>query len=167
MTSHPGPGILLTRPPADSVHLAEEEAAVAPVAALVEPAVGHGVLDRAVVLVRVGAVGEPAVVDVGAQVAVEAGDFLGFLPEMVRIADQYFKSRQEIDRQKVKDIIKEIRFRERESDDVEKAIMIKLGATDDMLPKTFFMMIRLVETTGDIADHLENAADMMRAMIAR
>ena len=57
------------RPAVGSVHLAQEEAAVALVAVLVEPAVGHGVLDRAVVLVRVEGVGEPALADVRAQFA--------------------------------------------------------------------------------------------------
>jgi predicted phosphate transport protein (TIGR00153 family) len=97
----------------------------------------------------------------------EVRDFLGFLPEMVQRAHSFFGSRQESDRLLVKEIVKEIRFRERESDDVEKTIMIRLCADEQIDPKTFFLMIRLVETTGDIADHLENASDMMRAMIAR
>jgi uncharacterized protein Yka (UPF0111/DUF47 family) len=32
---------------------------------------------------------------------------------------------------------------------------------------TVFHMIRLAETIGSIADHAENAGDMVRAMIAR
>jgi hypothetical protein len=97
----------------------------------------------------------------------EAGDYLGLLPEMVLRGDNFFKSRMEADRQAVKDIIREIRFREKESDDLEKTIFIRLCADKEMPSKTFFVMMRLVETTGDIADHLENASDMMRAMIAR
>ncbi len=97
----------------------------------------------------------------------EVHDFLGFLPEMVQRAHKFFVSRQETDRVAVKDIVKEIRFRERESDDVEKAILIRLCADEQLPPKTFFLMVRLVETTGDIADHLENSADMIRAMVAR
>ena len=34
-------------------------------------------------------------------------------------------------------------------------------------PVTVFHMIRLAETIGSIADHSENAGDMMRAMLAR
>jgi uncharacterized protein Yka (UPF0111/DUF47 family) len=34
-------------------------------------------------------------------------------------------------------------------------------------PVAVFQMIRLTETIGSIADHAENAGDMMRAMIAR
>jgi hypothetical protein len=97
----------------------------------------------------------------------EVGDYLGFLPEMVLRAHTYFKSRMEQDRVAVKDIIREIRFREKESDDLEKTLFIRLCADQSIPPRTYFLMIRLVETTGDIADHLENAADMMRAMIAR
>ncbi|MBM4329465.1 MAG: TIGR00153 family protein [Deltaproteobacteria bacterium] len=97
----------------------------------------------------------------------EVGDYLGLLPEMVLRGHKYFESRLEEDRQAVKDVIREIRFREKESDELERTIYIRLCADEGLPPKTFFLMMRLVETTGDIADHLENAADMMRAMIAR
>lgn len=99
--------------------------------------------------------------------AKEVGDYLGFLPEMVLRAHTYFGSRTEKDRESVKEMIREIRFRERESDDLEKTLFIRLCADESIPPRTFFLTIRLVETTGDIADHLENSADMMRIMIAR
>jgi predicted phosphate transport protein (TIGR00153 family) len=99
--------------------------------------------------------------------AKEVGDYIGFSPEMVRRAHTYFTTRMEKDREAVKEIIREIRFREKESDDLEKALLIRLCADEGIPSKTFFIMIRLVETTGDIADHLENSADMMRIMIAR
>ncbi|MFH1117645.1 MAG: TIGR00153 family protein [Pseudomonadota bacterium] len=99
--------------------------------------------------------------------AKEVSDYLGFLPAMVSKAHQYFGSRLESDRKAVKDIVREIRWREQQSDDLEKTILIRLCADEEIPPKTFFVMIRLVETTGDIADHLENSADMMRAMVAR
>ena len=86
---------------------------------------------------------------------------------MVQRAHTFFVSRIERDRISVKDIVKEIRFRERESDYLEKSLMVRLCADEKIDPKVFFLMIRLVETTGDIADHLENSADMIRAMIAR
>ena len=97
----------------------------------------------------------------------EVSDFLGLLPEMVQRAHTFFVSRIERDRIFVKDIVKEIRFRERESDYVEKSLMVRLCADEEMDPKVFFLMIRLIETTGDIADHLENSADMIRAMVSR
>jgi predicted phosphate transport protein (TIGR00153 family) len=99
--------------------------------------------------------------------AKEVGDYLGLLPEMVLRAHTYFNSRAENDRQLVKDIIREIRWREKESDDLEKTILIRLCADESVAPRTFFLTCKLVETTGDIADHLENSSDMMRAMIAR
>jgi predicted phosphate transport protein (TIGR00153 family) len=99
--------------------------------------------------------------------AKEVGDYIGFLPEMVQRGHTYFTSRMEQDREAVKEVIREIRFREKESDDLEKALFIRLCAEEGIPPKTFFIMIRLVETTGNIADHLENSADMMRIMIAR
>jgi predicted phosphate transport protein (TIGR00153 family) len=99
--------------------------------------------------------------------AKEVGDYIGFLPEMVRRAHTYFTSRMEGDREAVKEIIREIRFREKESDDLEKTLLIRLCACKEIPAKTFFVMIRLVETTGDVADHLENSADMIRIMIAR
>jgi len=37
----------------------------------------------------------------------------------------------------------------------------------EMDPVTVFHMIKLTEIIGSIADHAENAGDMMRAMIAR
>jgi predicted phosphate transport protein (TIGR00153 family) len=99
--------------------------------------------------------------------AKQVGDYLGFLPEMVQRAHSYFESRTEKDRDSVKEVIREIRFREKESDDVEKTMYIRLCADESIPPRTFYLMIKLVETTGDIADHLENSADMMRVMIAR
>lgn len=97
----------------------------------------------------------------------EVGDYLGFLPVMVSSAHKYFGSRLESDRDAVKDVIREIRWREKESDDLEKTLLIRLCADGEIPPKTFFVMIRLVEITGQIADHLENSSDMMRAMIPR
>lgn len=97
----------------------------------------------------------------------EVSDFVGFLPEMVSLAHKYFGTRYESDRQAIKNIVKEIRFRERESDELEKTIMVRLCADDEIPAKSFYLMLRLVETTGEIADHLENSADMMRAMITR
>ncbi len=95
------------------------------------------------------------------------GEYLGLLPELVERAHTYFETRMESDRQLVKEGVREIRHREKASDDMEKMIIVRLCAADTVPPKTFFIMTRLVETTGDIADHLENAADMMRVLIAR
>jgi len=50
--------------------------AVAFIPPLVDAAVGHGVFDRAIGLVRVSAIGEAAAADVGPHVAVQPGHLL-------------------------------------------------------------------------------------------
>ena len=60
-----------------SLLLSAEQMTITLVPPLVQPAVGHGVLDGAVVLVGVRAVGKLAEADVGPQIAVEAGHFFG------------------------------------------------------------------------------------------
>ena len=63
------------------------QSTVALVAARVESAVGHRIFDGAVRLVRMGAVGKPAVVDVDPQVAKEPGDLLGNHVPQLKLAD--------------------------------------------------------------------------------
>ena len=85
---------------------------------------------------------------------------------MVAEARQYFTNFAEKQRVLVKDIIHTLRQQEHEADKVEDAIKAKvLNLQID--PVTVFHMIRLAETIGSIADHAENAGDMMRAMLAR
>ena len=88
------------------------------------------------------------------------------LSTMVAEARVYFKNYSEKQRIVVKNIIREIRRQEHEADKIEDMIKRKvfaLGAD----PVTVFHMIRLAEVIGSIADHAENAGDMMRAMLAR
>jgi len=85
---------------------------------------------------------------------------------MVSEARKYFKYFSEKQRTLVKDIIRNLRRQEHEADKVEAMIKAKtLNMKID--PVTIFHMIRLAEIIGSIADHAENAGDMMRAMIAR
>jgi predicted phosphate transport protein (TIGR00153 family) len=85
---------------------------------------------------------------------------------MVSEARKFFSSFSEKQRRVVKDIIHTLRQQEHEADKVEDAIKAKvLNLQID--PVTVFHMIRLAETIGSIADHSENAGDMMRAMLAR
>jgi uncharacterized protein Yka (UPF0111/DUF47 family) len=85
---------------------------------------------------------------------------------MVSEARKYFKSFSEKQRNLVKDIIHTLRQQEHEADKVEDGIKQKvLNMTIE--PVIIFHMIRLAETVGSIADHAENAGDMMRAMLAR
>jgi uncharacterized protein len=88
------------------------------------------------------------------------------LSSMVAEARQYFKTFEEAQRVVVKGIIRTLRHQEREADRVEHTIKAKVFnmAVD---PVTIFHIVRLAEIIGSIADHAENAGDMMRAMVAR
>ena len=88
------------------------------------------------------------------------------LSNMVAGAREYFKSFSEKPRTQVKEIIHNIRNFEHEADQVEDAIKEKIFNMD-IDPITVFHNIRLAETIGSIADHAENAGDMMRAMLAK
>ncbi|UCF93631.1 MAG: TIGR00153 family protein [Desulfobacterales bacterium] len=88
------------------------------------------------------------------------------LSVMVTEAHKYFRSYSEKQRKVVKQIIHTIRQQEHEADKVEDAIKQKIFNTSSD-PITVFHMVRLAETIGSIADHAENAGDMMRAMLAR
>ena len=85
---------------------------------------------------------------------------------MVGEARKYFTNFSEKQRRVVKDIIHNLRQQEHEADKVEDAIKAKV-MNMQIDPVTVFHMIRLAETIGAIADHSENAGDMMRAMLAR
>ncbi len=88
------------------------------------------------------------------------------LTKMVFEARKYFKNYSEKQRNVVKHIINNLRRQEHDADKLEDIIKEKVFnmITD---PVTVFHMIRLAETIGSIADHAENAGDMMRAMIAK
>ncbi|MFO7687740.1 MAG: TIGR00153 family protein [Desulfobacterales bacterium] len=88
------------------------------------------------------------------------------LSRMVNEARRYFRNFSEKHRIRVKDIIRNLRRQEHEADTLEYLIKQKVF-NSTMDPVTIFHMVRLAETVGSIADHAENAGDMMRAMIAR
>lgn len=88
------------------------------------------------------------------------------LSKMVTEARKYFSNFSESQRTVVKDIIRELRDYEHEADKLEDAVKDKIFNTiDDAV--AVFHLIRLAEIIGSIADHAENAGDMMRAMIAK
>jgi len=88
------------------------------------------------------------------------------LSEMVKEARLYFKNYSDRQRVVVKDIIRKLRRQEHDADIVED--LIKQKAFNLQIdPVTVFHMVRLAETIGSIADHAENAGDMMRAMVAK
>jgi len=92
------------------------------------------------------------------------------LSRMVFEAKKYFKRSffafSEQQRGMIKDIIRNLQRKEHEVDKVEEMIKQKvLKLKTD--PITVFHIFRLTEIIGSIADHAENASDMMRAMLAR
>jgi len=88
------------------------------------------------------------------------------LSRMVAEARIYFQTYSEKQRKVVKEIIRSMHKHERESDRMEDVLKRKAFNTD-LEAVTVFHMVRLAETIGSIADHAQNAGDMMRAMIAR
>ncbi len=88
------------------------------------------------------------------------------LSRMVTEAKGYFKTYSDKHRNAVKSIINSLRRRENEADQLEDALKHKIFAKETD-PISLYHMIRLAENIGAIADHAENAGDMMRAMISR
>ena len=88
------------------------------------------------------------------------------LSRMVAEARKYFETYSEKQRKIVKGIIVNIRQREHEADQLEDTFKTKIFAVEKD-PTAIFHMIKLSELIGSIADHAENAGDMMRAMIAK
>ena len=93
-------------------------------------------------------------------------DPLEELSRMVEGAKRYFETYSEKQRVAVKEIIRRVRAQEHEADKAEAEIKQRVFNMD-IDPVTVFHMVRLAETIGSIADHAENAGDMMRAMLAR
>jgi hypothetical protein len=88
------------------------------------------------------------------------------LSKMVFEARKYFSNFSDTQRIVVKDIIRTLRLYEHEADKLEDAVKEKIFNTiDDAV--AVYHLIRLTEIIGSIADHAENAGDMMRAMIAK
>jgi uncharacterized protein len=88
------------------------------------------------------------------------------LSKMVVEARKYFKNYSEEQRVIIKNIIRTLRRQEHEADKAEDAVKQKV-LNMNIDPVTVFHMVRLAEIIGSIADHAENAGDMMRAMVAR
>ena len=88
------------------------------------------------------------------------------LTVMISEARIYFKNFSEKQRRKVKGIITNLRKLEHEADKREYALIKKIFKHEKD-PVSLFHMVKLVEIIGNIADHAENTADMMRAMLAK
>ena len=87
------------------------------------------------------------------------------LSRMVAEARKYFRNFSGAQRDAVKAIIRGLSKKEHEADKLEDSLKRKIFNLKD--PIIVFHMITLTEIIGSIADHAENAGDMMRAMIAR
>ncbi|MBW2014843.1 MAG: TIGR00153 family protein [Deltaproteobacteria bacterium] len=88
------------------------------------------------------------------------------LSGLVVQARLYFKKFSEKQRVVVKNIIHTLRQQEHEADKFEDIIKKKVFNLEaDAV--TIFHLVRLAETIGSIADHAQNAGDMMRAMLAK
>ena len=88
------------------------------------------------------------------------------LSKMVAEARKYFNNFSEDQRRTVKDIIHRLRQHEHEADKLEDQIKQKVfNSVKDAV--SVFHLVRFAEIIGSIADHAENAGDMMRAMVAK
>jgi len=88
------------------------------------------------------------------------------LSKMVAEARKYFRNYSEDQRVIIKNIIHTLRQQEHEADKAEDMVKKKV-LNMDIDAVTVFHMVRLAEIIGSIADHAENAGDMMRAMVSR
>ena len=113
------------------------------------------------------AAGIPEVLEKEFMILVEAVmDPIEELSKMVTEARKYFANFSEDQRIVVKDMIRTLRQYEHEADKLEDIVKEKVfNAIED--PVAVFHLIRLTEIIGSIADHAENAGDMMRAMVAK
>lgn len=88
------------------------------------------------------------------------------LRRMVTEAKKYFDTYSDKQRDIVKGIIRNLRLKENEADSLEDELKLKIFSTETD-PVAVYHCVKLAETIGSIADHAENAGDMMRAMISK
>jgi predicted phosphate transport protein (TIGR00153 family) len=88
------------------------------------------------------------------------------LARMVKEARKYFDGYSNKQRDVVKEIIRTLRRMEHDADKLEDTLKRKVFAKVED-PISVFHLVRLAEIIGYIANHAQNAGDMMRAMIAK
>jgi len=88
------------------------------------------------------------------------------LVSMVAEAREYFKNYSEKQRVVVKNIIHTLHQQEREVDKFEDIIKRKVFNME-IDAVTIIYLVRLAEIIGSIADHAQNAGDMMSAMLSK
>ena len=70
-------------------------------------------------------------------------------------------------REDIKKVIHRIHKLEHESDRIEKKISKQLFNLKDLDPISVIHLLKIIDRMGCIADHAENAGDMIRAMLAK
>ncbi len=88
------------------------------------------------------------------------------LAVMVTEARIYFKKFSKNQRRKVKESVRNLRKMKNEADQKEHLLIGKIYQVEKD-PVALFHLVRVAQTIREIADHAENTADMMRAMLAK
>lgn len=91
------------------------------------------------------------------------------IEELSRLVDEakiYFDNYSDRQRGIIKNVISNLRKKEQEADRIEYRLKQAVFSMEQEQVSVFHM-VRLIEVIGSIADHAENAGNMMRAMIAR
>ena len=88
------------------------------------------------------------------------------LSHMVKEAKKYFEGYSENQRKIVIDIIHSLRKSEHDADQLEDKLKRDIFS-QGLDATTVYHMITLADLIGSIADHAENAGDLMRTMLAR
>ena len=88
------------------------------------------------------------------------------LSRMVTEAKKYFETYSDNQRNIVKDVVHKLRKKEHEADQIEDRLKYEIFSTEKD-PVGIFHLVKLAEIIGSVADHAENAGDIMRAMLAR
>lgn len=88
------------------------------------------------------------------------------LSGLVAEAKVYFDTYSEKQRRIVKEIIRNLRKREHDADRLEDELKYKVFSMETD-PVAIYHTVRLAEIIGAVADHAENAGDVMRVMIAQ
>jgi len=91
---------------------------------------------------------------------------LRYIEELVQRATDFLITRSETSRNVAKELVRKIRYEEYLSENLANDLKREIFArTSD--PLTLFYLLNLVDMIADISGHAENAADLMRAMIAK
>jgi predicted phosphate transport protein (TIGR00153 family) len=88
------------------------------------------------------------------------------LSRMVAEAKEYFDTYSEKQRTIVKEIIRGLRKREHDADRLEDDLKYKVFSMETD-PVAIYHTVKLAEIIGSVADHAENAGDVMRIMVAQ